>query len=151
MLVNYLRKVWYDLIKRIIILMITLLASALFAIGCTKEPDINLVSLDLIDIPMINNNKIKEIISDKNLEDGVYIIETNSNKYIYFNGVNNLYSNIYCNLVDNTLEIHAESNTKLNNKQGILYIISSLNEDIFDEINLKVNNKSENFKNVYRI
>ena len=71
-----------------------LLIIPLFLISCKKEDNDIPISLNTVDINAINNNKLLQIIDDDSLDGGIYLIQTKSNQYVYFNGSEKGYNNI---------------------------------------------------------
>lgn len=110
-----------------------LLIIPLFLISCKKEDNDIPISLNTVDINAINNNKLLQIIDDDSLDGGIYLIQTKSNQYIYFNGNEKGYNNISCTLNNRTLIITA--NTEDNNKNKKLYLINQKNITSSDEKN----------------
>lgn len=129
-----------------------LLIIPLFLISCKKEDNDIPISLNTVDINAINNNKLLQIIDDDSLDGGIYLIQTKSNQYIYFNGNEKGYNNISCTLNNRTLIITA--NTEDNNKNKKLYLINQKNitssdekNQFYDTIKLIVNDEEVNFSN----
>ena len=129
-----------------------LLIIPLFLISCKKEDNDIPISLNTVDINAINNNKLLQIIDDDSLDGGIYLIQTKSNQYIYFNGNEKGYNNISCTLNNRTLIITA--NTEDNNKNKKLYLINQKNitssnekNQFYDTIKLIVNDEKVNFSN----
>lgn len=127
-----------------------LLIIPLFLISCKKEDNDIPISLNTVDINAINNNKLLQIIDDDSLDGGIYLIQTKSNQYIYFNGNEKGYNNISCTLNNRTLIITA--NTEDNNKNKKLYLINQKNitssdekNQFYDTIKLIVNGEEVNF------
>lgn len=127
-----------------------LLIIPLFLISCKKEDNNIPISLNTVDINAINNNKLLQIIDDDSLDGGIYLIQTKSNQYIYFNGNEKGYNNISCTLNNRTLIITA--NTEDNNKNKKLYLINQKNitssdekNQFYDTIKLIVNDEEVNF------
>ena len=127
-----------------------LLIIPLFLISCKKEDNDIPISLNTVDINAINNNKLLQIIDDDSLDGGIYLIQTKSNQYIYFNGSEKGYNNISCTLNNRTLIITA--NTEDNNKNKKLYLINQKNitssdekNQFYDTIKLIVNGEEVNF------
>ena len=81
---------------------------------------------------VINNNKLLQIIDDDSLDGGIYLIQTKSNQYIYFNGNEKGYNNISCTLNNRTLIITANTEENKNKK---LYLINQKNITSSDEKN----------------
>ena len=144
------------------LLLITLIISSILCFGCSKNNDDSdiMVKLNKVDISAISNPKIKNIINDDSLEEGVYQINTSSNTYIYFLGIENEFSDISCNLEDYTLNIVASLNkkdssddsNKLSQRLFVIYqkntTISDEKTDYYDTINLIVNDKDINFEGI---
>ncbi|MGN1033930.1 MAG: hypothetical protein ACI4PU_10675 [Intestinibacter sp.] len=140
------------------LLLIILILSTVFSFGCSnKDNSSNTVKLNKVDISALSNQKIKNIIDDTSLEEGVYQINTKSNTYIYFYGIENEFTDIGCSIEDNTLNISATSNA-LNSSDNSsfkkLFVIYQKNTTIsddktvyFDKINLTIDDKNTNFKN----
>ena len=142
------------------LLLITLIISSILCFGCSKNNDDSdiMVKLNKVDISAISNPKIKNIINDDSLEEGVYQINTSSNTYIYFLGIENEFSDISCNLEDYTLNIVASLNKKdnpddskeLSQKLFVIYqkntTISDDKTKYYDTIKLTINNKESSFK-----
>lgn len=127
-----------------------LLIIPLFLISCKKEDNDIPISLNTVDINALNNNKLLQIIDDDSLDGGIYLIQTKSNQYIYFNGNEKGYNNISCTLNNRTLIITA--NTEDNNKNKKLYLINQKNitssdekNQFYDTIKLIVNDEEVNF------
>ena len=127
-----------------------LLIIPLFLISCKKEDNDIPISLNTVDINAINNNKLLQIIDDDSLDGGIYLIQTKSNQYVYFNGNEKGYNNISCTLNNRTLIITA--NTEDNNKNKKLYLINQKNitssdekNQFYDTIKLIVNDEEVNF------
>lgn len=143
---------------RKILLLIIFISTTIIFYGCNKHSNEDSpVSLSCVDISSLNNKKILNIIYDESLEEGVYQIVTNSNKYIFFKGIKNEYTNINSTLDDKTLIINCNttSSSEYSNK---LYVITEKNttssEDkniFFNTIILKINNKETHFNSVQLI
>lgn len=144
------------------VLLITLIISSIFCFGCSHKNDDSdiMVKLNKVDISSLSNPKIKNIINDTCLEEGVYQIKTKSNTYIYFLGIENEFTDITCNVEDNTLNIVASLNkkdssddsNKLSQRLFVIYqkntTISDEKTDYYDTINLIVNDKDINFEGI---
>lgn len=125
---------------------------------CSKEDNLNsMVKLNTIDIDALSNKSIIDIVSDNSLEEGIYQINTTSKIYVYFFGKNNEFYDINCTLNNKTLNISCLSR-KSNSSSKQLFTIyqknitSSNNKYIyFDKINLSLDNKNINFKDVFNI
>ena len=144
------------------LLLITLIISSILCFGCSKNNDDSdiMVKLNKVDISSLSNPKIKNIINDTCLEEGVYQIKTKSNTYIYFLGIENEFTDITCNVEDNTLNIVASLNkkdssddsNKLSQRLFVIYqkntTISDEKTDYYDTINLIVNDKDTNFEGI---
>ena len=143
------------------LLIITLILSAVFCFGCSSKNDdsSNMVKLNKVDISALSNQKIKNIIDDTSLEEGVYQIKTKSNNYIFFYGIKNKFTDIICSVEDNTLNICA-TYEKLDSSNEAspfkkLFVIYEKNTTIsddktvyFDKIKLTIDGKDSNFKSV---
>ena len=90
-------------------------------------------------------------------KEGVYQINTKSNTYIFFNGIENEFTDIKCSLDNKTLNIESNKN-KLDSSSPSqnLYVIYQKNTTItndkavfFDTIKLVIDNKESNFENVF--
>lgn len=134
--------------KRKYLVIFLLIIVPLVMISCKKSDTVSPVALNNVDIDVLSNKKMLSIINDSTLKEGVYLIETNSNKYIYFNGNNNYYTNITCNLDNNLLIINTETEKNSNNSNKKLYLIQEKNisssEDktqLYSSIRLIINNK----------
>lgn len=128
-----------------------LLIIPLFLISCKKEDNDIPISLNTVDINAINNNKLLQIIDDDSLDGGIYLIQTKSNQYVYFNGNKKGYNNISCTLDNKTLIITANTEENKNKK---LYLINQKNitssdekNQFYDTIKLIVNDEEVNFSN----
>ena len=140
------------------ILIITLIISSIFCFGCSNSNDSeNMVKLNKIDISALNNRKIKNIIDDTSLEEGVYQINTSSNTYIYFLGFKNEFTDISCNIEDDTLNIVASLSKKDNTEElsQKLFVIYQKNTTVsddkvnyYDNIKLTVDDKESSFNSV---
>ena len=66
------------------LLLIILISTTIIFYGCNKNSnEDNPISLYSVDISSLNNKKILDVIHDEGLEEGVYQIITDSNKYIF--------------------------------------------------------------------
>lgn len=140
------------------LLFIILISTTIILYGCNKNSnEDNPISLYSVDISSLNNKKILDIIYDKSLEEGVYQIITDNNKYVFFKGLKNEYVNIDSTLDDKTLIISCNTSpsAEYSNK---LYVIreknttSSNDKNIFfDTILLKINDKKVSFKSINTI
>lgn len=88
--------------KKIFIVVLSFLILSLLIVcsnSSTKE-----VTLKEIDINEIKDEKLEEVLMDIG-NDGIYGLETNKNKYIVFNGLENDYKDIDYELEDDVLKI----------------------------------------------
>lgn len=137
---------------------VILVIIALFAFGCKKEDTSNnMVKLNRVDISSISNTQLKNFINEASQKEGVYQINTKSNTYIFFNGIENEFTDIKCSLDNKTLNIESNKN-KLDSSSPSqnLYVIYQKNTTItndkavfFDTIKLVIDNKESNFENVF--
>lgn len=143
--------------KKIILSLVVIFSSLIFY-GCSQnKSEYNLISLSKIDISALSNNDILNIINDKNLQEGVYEIITEENKYIFFNGIKNEFKEINSYLEDKKFIIKANTASSLNiNKK--LYVIREKNTTYsgnenasYDTINILINEKESSFSNIYII
>ena len=138
------------------LLLIILLFSCLFIYGCDKKTNIDSpVYLSFVDIDAISNKSILDTINDDSLDSGVYQIITQSNKYIYFYGDKIQYSDISSKLEEKNLIITCSTNPN-STKNKKLYVIREKNttstggkSSFYDTLSLEINNKHDNFKNIY--
>lgn len=143
------------------IFIIALIISSIFCFGCSHKGDSEtMVKLNKIDISALSNRKIKNIIDDSSLEEGVYQINTKSNTYIYFLGVKNEFTDIKCDIEDDTLNIGASLNKKDNSKElsQKLFVVYQKNNTVsddkanyYDNIKLTVDGKASSFKSIITI
>ncbi|MPM52156.1 hypothetical protein SDC9_98912 [bioreactor metagenome] len=130
------------------LLLIILISTAIIFYGCNKNSNEDSpVSLSSVDISSLNNKKILDVIHDENLEEGIYQIITDNNKYIFFKGIKNEYIDIDSRLEDKTLIISCNTSPSSKNKDA-LYVIREKNTTssndksiFFDTILLNINNK----------
>ena len=109
-----------------------LLIIPLFLISCKKEDNDIPISLNTVDINAINNNKLLQIIDDDSLDGGIYLIQTKSNQYVYFNG-------------NKIGEVTSGSIApSLNKNIGLGYILEENNLQISDKIQILIRNKLYN-------
>ncbi len=143
--------------KKIMLLLIVIFSSLIFY-GCSQnKSEYNLVSLSKIDISALSNNDILNIINDENLQEGVYEIITEENKYIFFNGIKNEFKEINSYLEDRIFIIKTSTASSLDiNKK--LYVIREKNTTYsgnenasYDTINILINEKESSFSNIYII
>lgn len=143
--------------KKIMLLLIVIFSSLIFY-GCSQnKAEYNLVSLSKVDISALSNNDILNIINDEDLQEGVYEIITEENKYIFFNGIKNEFKEINSYLEDKTFIIKANTASSLDiNKK--LYVIREKNTTYsgnenasYDTINILINEKESSFSNIYII
>lgn len=108
--------------KKIMLSLVVIFSSLIFY-GCSQnKSEYNLASLSKIDISALSNNDILNIINDEDLQEGVYEIITEENKYIFFNGIKNEFKEINSYLEDKTFIIKANTASSLDiNKK--LYVI----------------------------
>ena len=138
---------------------IALILMTIFTFGCSKkDTSDNMVKLNKVDISAISNQQIKNFLTEASEQEGIYKIETKSNTYIFFNGIENEFTDIKCSLDNKTLNIESnksklESNDSPSQK---LYVIYQKNTTItndkavfFDTIKLVIDNKESNFENVF--
>ena len=116
-----------------------------------------MVKLNKVDISAISNQQIKNFLTEASEHEGIYKIETKSNTYIFFNGIENEFTDIKCSLDNKTLNIESNKN-KLDSSSPSqnLYVIYQKNTTItndkavfFDTIKLVIDNKESNFENVF--
>lgn len=137
------------------LLLIILISTAIIFYGCNKNSNEDSpVSLSSVDISSLNNKKILDIIHDENLEEGIYQIITDNNKYIFFKGIKNEYIDIDSRLEDKTLIISCNTSPSSKNKDE-LYVIREKNTTssndksiFFDTILLNINNKRVPFNSI---
>lgn len=143
--------------KKIILSLVVIFSSLIFY-GCSQnKSEYNLASLSKVDISVLSNNDILNIINDENLQEGVYEIITEENKYIFFNGIKNEFKEINSYLEDKTFIIKANTASSLDiNKK--LYVIREKNTTYsgnenasYDTINILINEKESSFSNIYII
>lgn len=143
--------------KKIMLLLIVIFSSLIFY-GCSQnKSEYNLVSLSKIDISALSSNDILNIINDENLQEGVYEIITEKNKYIFFNGIKNEFKEINSYLEDRIFIIKTSTASSLDiNKK--LYVIREKNTTYsgnenasYDTINILINEKESSFSNIYII
>ena len=140
------------------LLLIILISTTIIFYGCNKNSnEDNPISLYSVDISSLNNKKILDIIHDESLEEGVYQIITDSNKYIFFKGLKNEYVDIDSTLDNKTLIISCNTSPSSEHSNK-LYVIreknttSSNDKNIFfDTILLKINDKKVSFKSIKTI
>ena len=137
---------------------IALILMTIFTFGCNKkDTSDNMVKLNKVDISAISNQQIKNFLTEASEHEGIYKIETKSNTYIFFNGIENEFTDIKCSLDNKTLNIESNKN-KLDSSSPSqnLYVIYQKNTTItndkavfFDTIKLVIDNKESNFENVF--
>ena len=137
---------------------IALILMTIFTFGCSKkDTSDNMVKLNKVDISAISNQQIKNFLTEASEQEGIYKIETKSNTYIFFNGIENEFTDIKCSLDNKTLNIESNKN-KLDSSSPSqnLYVIYQKNTTItndkavfFDTIKLVIDNKESNFENVF--
>ena len=137
---------------------IALILMTIFTFGCSKkDTSDNMVKLNKVDISAISNQQIKNFLTEASEHEGIYKIETKSNTYIFFNGIENEFTDIKCSLDNKTLNIESNKN-KLDSSSPSqnLYVIYQKNTTItndkavfFDTIKLVIDNKESNFENVF--
>lgn len=140
------------------LLLIILISTTIIFYGCNKNlNEDNPISLYSVDISSLNNKKILDVIYDESLEEGVYQIITDSNKYIFFKGLKNEYVDIDSTLDDKTLIISCNTSPSSEDANK-LYVIreknttSSNDKNIcFDTILLRINDKEVPFKSIQTI
>lgn len=140
------------------LLLIILISTTIIFYGCNKNSnEDNPVSLYSVDISSLNNKKILDVIHDESLEEGVYQIITDSNKYIFFKGLKNEYVDIDSTLDNKTLIISCNTSTSSEDSNK-LYVIreknttSSSDKNIFfHTILLKINDNEVPFKSIQTI
>ena len=139
---------------------IALILMTIFTFGCSKkDTSDNMVKLNKVDISAISNQQIKNFLTEASEHEGIYKIETKSNTYIFFNGIENEFTDIKCSLDNKTLNIESNKN-KLDSSSPSqnLYVIYQKNITIsndktvyFDTIKLTINGKESSFKNSFVI
>ncbi|MBC6696158.1 hypothetical protein H9L25_05160 [Terrisporobacter mayombei] len=143
--------------KKIMLSLVVIFSSLIFY-GCSQnKSEYNLASLSKIDISALSNNDILNIINDEDLQEGVYEIITEENKYIFFNGIKNEFKEINSYLEDKTFIIKANTASSLDiNKK--LYVIREKNTTYsgnenasYDTIDILINEKESSFSNIYII
>ena len=143
---------------RKILLVFILIFSSIFFYGCNKNTtNDDLVYLLSIDIEALSNKDILNIINDENLQEGIYEIITDKNKYIFFNGLNKEFIDINSSLEDNILVI--KSNTSLSSQNSKkLYLIkesnttsSNDNSIFYDTIKILVDDSEVSFKSIFTL
>lgn len=140
------------------LLLIILISTTIIFYGCNKNlNEDNPISLYSVDISSLNNKKILDVIYYESLEEGVYQIITDSNKYIFFKGLKNEYVDIDSTLDDKTLIITCNTSPSSEDSNK-LYVIreknttSSSDKNIFfDTILLRINDKEVPFKSIQTI
>lgn len=140
------------------LLLIILISTTIIFYGCNKNlNEDNPISLYSVDISSLNNKKILDVIYYESLEEGVYQIITDSNKYIFFKGLKNEYVDIDSTLDDKTLIISCNTSPSSEDSNK-LYVIreknttSSSDKNIFfDTILLRINDKEVPFKSIQKI
>lgn len=140
------------------LLVIILISTTIIFYGCNKNlNEDNPISLYSVDISSLNNKKILDVIYYESLEEGVYQIITDSNKYIFFKGLKNEYVDIDSTLDDKTLIISCNTSPSSEDSNK-LYVIreknttSSSDKNIFfDTILLRINDKEVPFKSIQTI
>ncbi len=140
------------------LLLIILISTTIIFYGCNKNSnEDNPISLYSVDISSLNNKKILDVIHDEGLEEGVYQIITDSNKYIFFKGLKNEYVDIDSTLDDKTLIISCNTSPSSEDSNK-LYVIreknttsSSYKNIFFDTILLRINDKEVPFKSIQTI
>lgn len=135
------------------ILIVVLVLFSIFAFGCSKNEDSNVIKLNKVDIAALSNAKIKNIVNSSDLKQGIYKISTKSNTYIYFLGLEEEFTDISCKLESDTLDI--SSSLKALEKNAIskkLFVIYEKNStasgnkaQYFENINLFVDEKKCEF------
>ncbi len=143
------------------LLLIILILSTLLCFGCSKnDSSDSMVKLNKVDISSLSNQQMKRFIDESSKDEGVYQIQTKSNTYIYFCGIENEFIDINCNVEDNTLNIQANLNKlKSDNSQSQkLYVIYQKNTTssgeksiYFNTIKLSINGKNSSFKSIFVI
>lgn len=137
------------------LLLIILISTAIIFYGCNKNSNEDSpVSLSSVDISSLNNKKILDVIHDENLEEGIYQIITDNNKYIFFKGIKNEYIDIDSRLEYKTLIISCNTSPSSKSKDE-LYVIREKNTTssndksiFFDTILLNINNKKVPFNSI---
>ncbi len=83
------------------LLLIILISTTIIFYGCNKNlNEDNPISLYSVDISSLNNKKILDVIYYESLEEGVYQIITDNNKYVFFKGLKNDFDNILLKIND---------------------------------------------------
>lgn len=137
------------------LLLIILISTAIIFYGCNKNSNEDSpVSLSSVDISSLSNKKILDVIHDENLEEGIYQIITDNNRYIFFKGIKNEYIDIDSKLEDKTLIISCNTAPSSKDKDK-LYVIREKNTTssndksiFFDTILLNINNKKVPFNSI---
>ena len=145
--------------KKLYCLCLFLITIPLLLVGCKNNTTVSPVVLNRVDIGAITNENLNSIIKDDSLEEGIYLIESPSNQYVYFLGKDVQYIDISCSLEDKNLNIISNTDyidiDKTEDKK--LYIITQKNNtssseknQFFNTITLSVNNKETNFKDILK-
>lgn len=143
--------------RKIIILFILIFAT-IFSCGCNEKTDnYEPISLYVVDIDCLNNEKILDVVNNKYLDEGAYLIITDSNKYVFFKGCKKQYTNINLQLENKTLFINCHIKYSSKNTSS-LYLIKEKNTTssnnkyhFFDTILLKINNKEVPFNSIIKL
>ncbi|MEG0050959.1 MAG: hypothetical protein RR712_02170 [Terrisporobacter sp.] len=141
--------------RKKILLICLILVIPLFIISCKKTDDSSPVTLNIVDIDVLSNKDLLSIVNDDSLDEGVYLIQTKSNKYIFFNGKKNSYIDIYCSLDNETLIINATTKSNVDDNKK-LYLIQEKNttssnerSQFYQNITLIINNKESSFNSSF--
>lgn len=140
------------------LLLIILISITIIFYGCNKNSNEDSpISLYSVDISSLNNKKILNVIHDESLEEGVYQIITDSNKYIFFKSLKNEYVDIDSTLNNKTLIISCNTSPSSEDSNK-LYVIREKNTTFsndknifFDTILLKINDNQVPFKSIQTI
>lgn len=143
---------------RKILLVFMLIFLSIFFYGCNKKTsNNNLAYLISIDIEALSNKNILNIINDESLQEGIYEIITDENKYIFFNGLNKEFIDISSSIEDKVFIIKLSTNSSSRNSKK-LYLIKENNTTssrdksiIYDKIKILVDDNEVSFKNIFKL
>lgn len=104
-----------------------------------------------MDYDLLSNEKIKEIVEDKNeiLENGIYGFNNDSEDryYILINGVDYWYSNISFSIADKILTITYDTKYENGLRYKQFFMINPNNEEEFDKVELINNSDTKDSEN----
>ncbi|MDF2588476.1 MAG: hypothetical protein K0S41_2317 [Anaerocolumna sp.] len=104
-----------------------------------------------MDYDLLSNEKIKEIVEDKNeiLENGIYGFNSDSEDryYILINGVDYWYSNISFSIADKILTITYDTKYENGLRYKQFFMINPNNKEEFDKVELINNNEKKDSEN----